>query len=321
MATCRFCDNSLIIGQSTCYSSECQSFLATACTKVLKCGHRCGGIKDESECLPCLYWCTTSDMTVLKQRHDDVCVICFTSSISAAPSIQLACGHVLHLHCTKRVIAARWDGPRITFRFTLCPLCQKAMEHPLLTDILKPIRILYDEVKRMALTRLKYDGLQNTESISTPGAPFYQDPEGFSINKYAYYICFQCQKPYFGGEARCDEQDFVENHKKEDFVCARCSQSNSQICAKHGIDYLEYKCRYCCSMARFHCFGTTHFCDACHTNHTHLTQLPKDKLPRCPAGPVGKQLEGSACPLGISHPPTGDEFALGCGLCNDLMSF
>ncbi|KAL3881025.1 hypothetical protein ACJMK2_033225 [Sinanodonta woodiana] len=186
--------------------------------------------------------------------------------------------------------------------------------------MLTPIRALYEEVKRMALTRLIHDGLQDTESIRTPGSQFYQDKAGFAINKYAYYICFKCQKPYFGGEARCEEQDVVENHKKEDFVCVRCSQTNIKICA-HGVDHLEYKCRYCCSMARWFCFGTTHFCDACHTNHTVLTQLPKDQLPKCPAGPVGKQLEGSTCPLGISHPPTGDEFSLGCGLCNDLLSF
>ncbi|KAL3880994.1 hypothetical protein ACJMK2_033195 [Sinanodonta woodiana] len=259
MATCRYCNNSLIIGQSTCSNWECQSFRATACNKVLKCGHLCGGIKDESQCLSCLYWCTTADMTSLKQKHDDVCVVCYSSPISAAPSIQLTCGHVIHFHCTKSVLAARWPGPRITFGFTLCPICQKAMEHPLLTDMLTPIRALYEEVKRMALTRLIHDGLQDTESIRTPGSQFYQDKAGFAINKYAYYICFKCQKPYFGGEARCEEQDVVENHKKEDFVCVRCSQTNIKICA-HGVDHLEYKCRYCCSMARWFCFGTTHFC-------------------------------------------------------------
>jgi hypothetical protein len=36
------------------------------------------------------------------------------------------------------------------------------------------------------------------------------------------------------------------------------------MCPKHGTDYLEYKCRYCCSVAVFFCFGTTHFCNACH---------------------------------------------------------
>ncbi|KAL3880993.1 hypothetical protein ACJMK2_033194 [Sinanodonta woodiana] len=320
MAACRFYDNSVIIGHTTCSSSECQSFRSTACNKVLKCGHLCGGIKDESQCLSCLYWCNTADMTSLKQKHDDVCAVCI-SKLIAAPSIQLTCGHVLHLHCTKGVLAARWPGPRITFGFTLCPICQKAMEHPVLKDYLIPIRALCEEVRRMALTRLTHDGLQDTESIRTPGAPFYQDPAGFAINKYAYYICFKCKQPYFGGVARCEEQDVVENNRQEEFVCVRCSQSQSPICVKHGTDYLEYKCRYCCSLATFYCFGTTHFCDACHTNNTLLTHLPKDQLPKCPAGPVGKQMEGTACPLGIPHPPTGDEFALGCGLCNNMLSF
>jgi len=39
-------------------------------------------------------------------------------------------------------------------------------------------------------------------------------------------------------------------------------------------------------------------------------------------GPVGKQLTGNQCPLGLEqHPPTGDEFSLGCGLCNNLKCF
>ena len=34
----------------------------------------------------------------------------------------------------------------------------------------------------------------------------------------------------------------------------------AQECPEHKRDYIEYKCRYCCSVATFFCFGTTHFC-------------------------------------------------------------
>jgi E3 ubiquitin-protein ligase MYCBP2 len=39
------------------------------------------------------------------------------------------------------------------------------------------------------------------------------------------------------------------------------------------------------------------------------------------AGPVFKQLEGSECPLHVVHPPTGEEFALGCGVCRNAQTF
>jgi E3 ubiquitin-protein ligase MYCBP2 len=47
---------------------------------------------------------------------------------------------------------------------------------------------------------------------------------------------------------------------------------------------LEYKCRYCCSVAVFFCFGTTHFCNACHDDFQRVTNIPRLELPSCPAG-------------------------------------
>lgn len=136
------------------------------------------------------------------------------------------------------------------------------------------------------------------------------------------------------------------------------SPSHWQMCSKHGTDFLEYKCRYCCSVAVFFCFGTTHFCNACHDDFQRMTSVPKEELPHCPAGavdyvslertksfprternkkhaylyltlflillitgPKGKQLEGTECPLHVVHPPTGEEFALGCGVCRNAHTF
>jgi len=38
-------------------------------------------------------------------------------------------------------------------------------------------------------------------------------------------------------------------------------------------------------------------------------------------GPKARQLEGEECPLHIQHPPTGEEFALGCGVCRNAHTF
>lgn len=42
--------------------------------------------------------------------------------------------------------------------------------------------------------RLEYEGLDKAEAILTPGARFYQDPAGFAMERYAYYVCFKCKK-------------------------------------------------------------------------------------------------------------------------------
>ncbi|XP_030886587.1 E3 ubiquitin-protein ligase MYCBP2 [Leptonychotes weddellii] len=131
-----------------------------------------------------------------------------------------------------------------------------------------------------------------------------------------------CQA-YFGGEARCDaEAGQGDDYDPRELICGACSDvSRAQMCPKHGTDFLEYKCRYCCSVAVFFCFGTTHFCNACHDDFQRMTSIPKEELPHCPAGPKGKQLEGTECPLHVVHPPTGEEFALGCGVCRNAHTF
>lgn len=144
-----------------------------------------------------------------------------------------------------------------------------------------------------------------------------------SFFRYAYYLCHKCQKPYFGGEAQCQQLNSSNDYNPSELLCGGCSDvARAQICPRHGSTYLEYKCRYCCSIAVFFCFGTTHFCAACHDDFQRLIALPRDQLPACPAGPRATSLDpGEQCPLKIHHPPTGEEFALGCGICRNLSSF
>lgn len=321
---CRFCGSAsntglLAIG-NVCAESECQEYSRTACSKTLPCGHQCGGVKDEANCLPCLHGCVSSD---LKQDADDMCMICFTEALSCAPTIQLRCGHLFHLHCSASALTRRWPGPRITFAFSLCPICKAPIEHDSLQELLKPIKVLFEDVKRKALMRLEYEGLHRSETITTVGARFYQDPAGYAMERYAYYVCCKCEKAYYGGEARCDaEAGIGDDYDPNELVCGGCSDvSRAQMCPKHGTDFLEYKCRYCCSVAVFFCFGTTHFCNACHDDFQRVTNIPKGDLPRCPAGARAKKLEGEECPLHVKHPPTGEEFALGCGVCRNAHTF
>ncbi|XP_029559556.1 E3 ubiquitin-protein ligase MYCBP2 isoform X1 [Salmo trutta] len=323
---CRFCGTrngtELSAMGSVCSDPDCQEYTKLACSKTQACGHLCGGVRNEKSCLPCLHGCNKST-GCLKQDADDMCMICFTEALSAAPSVQLDCSHVFHLQCTRRVLENRWLGPRITFGFMSCPICKNKINHSVIKDLLDPIKELFEDVRRKALMRMEYEGLHKSEAITTPGARFHNDPAGFAMNRYAYYVCYKCQKAYFGGEARCDaEAGKGDDYDSSELICGACSDvSRAQMCSKHGTDFLEYKCRYCCSVAVFFCFGTTHFCNACHDDFQRMTSVPKEELPHCPAGPKGKQLEGTECPLHVVHPPTGEEFALGCGVCRNAHSF
>ncbi|XP_018420885.1 PREDICTED: E3 ubiquitin-protein ligase MYCBP2 [Nanorana parkeri] len=324
--TCRFCGSrngtELSAVGSVCSDTDCQEYAKSACSKTHSCGHPCGGVKNEDHCLPCLHGCDKI-ATSLKQDADDMCMICFTEALSAAPAIQLDCSHVFHLQCCRRVLENRWLGPRITFGFMSCPICKNKINHTVLKDLLDPIKELYEDVRRKALMRLEYEGLHKSDAITTPGVRFYNDPASYAMNRYAYYVCYKCKKAYFGGEARCDaEAGQGDDYDPRELICGACSDvSRAQMCPKHGTDFLEYKCRYCCSVAVFFCFGTTHFCNACHDDFQRMTSILKEELPHCPAGPKGKQLEGTECPLHVVHPPTGEEFALGCGVCRNAHTF
>jgi len=324
-AVCRYCGGSscaaLPVMDGVCTQEECTQHQAASCGKTNPCGHPCGGIANESPCLPCLHGC---DKTAkLKQDADDMCMICFTEALYPIPSILLACGHVFHLHCCRAVLTARWSGPRISFGFTNCPICKVRMVHPALNYLLDPVQALHEDVRKKALMRLEYEGLSKCEAVSTKGARWYNDPAGFAMERYAYYVCYKCGKAYFGGEARCDlDAGIGDAFNPEELVCGGCSDvSQAQMCPKHGTDYLEYKCRYCCSVAVFFCFGTTHFCNSCHDDFQRVANIPKAELPQCPVGPKAVALDQEECPLHVKHPATGEEFALGCGVCRNAHTF
>ncbi|CAB3259020.1 unnamed protein product [Arctia plantaginis] len=323
---CRFCgtrgSSGLLAIGNVCADQQCQEHGKEACPRVLSCGHLCGGVRNERACLPCLHGCAVAndETAPLRQDADDMCMICFTDPLQAAPALQLKCGHVFHLHCCKKVLASKWNGPRITFSFSQCPICKEDMDHWTLEELLAPIRRLREEVKRKATMRLEYEGKPLPGGARAAQQP---DQSAYAMERYAYYVCHKCGKAYFGGMARC-EAETSGWWEPSELVCGACSDvAGARTCPKHGADFLEYKCRYCCSVAVFFCFGTSHFCNSCHDDFQRVTNIPKHLLPQCPAGPKGEQLPGSVdeCPLHVLHPPTGEEFALGCGVCRNAHAF
>ena len=258
-----------------------------------------------------------------------MCMICFSEVLMAAPVVLLRCGHAFHAHCCTAVLERRWPGPRITFTFMLCPICKRDISHASLDELIAPLTALRQDVQRKALMRLDYEGLLRGGQTETDQSLTSSSSSSalLAMDRYAYYMCCKCDKAYYGGEARCelasDARPAVsEDYDPSELVCGGCSDvARAQMCVRHGADFLEYKCRYCCSVAVFFCFGTTHFCAACHDDFQRVTSLSRADLPRCPAGPRATQLTGDECPLHVQHPDTGEEFALGCGVCRNAHTF
>jgi len=327
---CKYCEEPierLASGMiDVCDRPDCVIKIKDACKKVLQCGHSCSGFHGENHCLPCLHQdCSKAVAPLLNgQTGDDYCIICGVERIVNAPCIRSSCGHIFHLHCITTRIVKRWHRPRIVFNFCSCPLCKKWLEFPpesaLNTKMLEYTR-LFEDIKRKSMERLKYEKRDQDERLVTKGDAYYQKPVEYAIAIYSYYECFKCKKPYFGGLKRCEdlmqEDSKNESFKPEELVCAECSSVGItlQNCPKHGKDYIEFKCKFCCSIATWFCWGSTHFCESCHKRQCegdYVSKYTKDKLPKC----TGK----NSCPLKVDHKGNGEEFALGCALCRNLVN-
>jgi hypothetical protein len=206
-------------------------------------------------------------------------------------------------------------------------LCGTDIAHPLLQTWLEPIRKLKEQLEARYEERLKMEGLMlvegfppiapaaaagedEVEPLPQPPVPlvsplydpfsvYYRNPIRYGNEQLNYYPCAKCSRPYFGGLRRCQDVN-REEPNRDDLVCGGCS-AGSAVCDKHGNQYMEWKCKYCCNAAVWYCWGTTHFCELCHS--------PPRKSVReeCP----GEEL----CPLRGAHPPNGSEFAIGCAMC------
>lgn len=246
------------------------------------------------------------------QLKDDYCNICWSESLGAAPCVQLACSHIFHHHCLLKNLAAKWQGVTITFGFLECPLCKHQVSHPALASHLKPYLDLQAEVHKKALDRFNHMNLKDAKELTEVTSPYYQQPLKYALARFCYYPCFKCKKPYFGGLKECSAEQRVagKDDKLEELICGSCSAQGSgasSSCAKHGTDYIEYKCKFCCNVAAWYCWGSTHFCEECHKKAAEIAKLPKDKLPKCTCS--------------SKHPPNGEEHCLGCSLCRFNDSF
>eukprot|EP00727_Mastigamoeba_balamuthi_P011166 m51a1_g6672 putative probable e3 ubiquitin-protein ligase mycbp2 (598) ;mRNA; r:204452-207534 len=265
--------------------------------------------------------CAEKNRAACQKRHpaSDYCNICWVEELGAAPCIQLTCGHVLHYHCLRQRLERGWQSPFISFGFMTCPLCNKQIEHTALDSILKPMLQLKSEVESRAAQRLEYEGFTKAKEITSPESPFFQKPLEFAMHRYLYSLCHKCRKPYFAGVRQCQAgvaaDDNIDPVQLTCDVCAGIGVASD--CSIHGKEYIEYKCRYCCSVAAWYCGPSLgHFCNACHTKQCagdYLNRKPVSALPQCP-GP-------ESCQLKIPHPQPGVDFSLGCIICRNLKTF
>ena len=247
--------------------------------------------------------------------------ICFTSELGEEPCVKLTCGHVFHANCLLQMLMHRWTTLRVTFGFLDCPSCKSPIRIdysvPLLEDALEAMYRIKCDIQGRAVAMAMNEGLDLEGRVVTPGDHFYGKLEEFAMHNCTFYECNKCGDFYFGGMQDCEAALAAEDKtKKEDLLCKTCTEKElglgQTMCEKHGNEFIDYKCMYCCSIALFICCkGRYYFCTPCHND---IMNGGKHKAQsECTGGPQ--------CALGIaSHPAASDDpkasaFSLGCSLC------
>jgi len=309
-----------------CEAAECQERARDGCTHIMKCKHVCIGVRGEKAHIGCMVQgclgstsaggasgkLVASGVVDSGQVAEDLCNICWVEELRKAPCVKLECGHVFHYHCIKTKLETRWIGVRVTFSFMDCPLCKQTMSAAAIKPLIDQSLVLKKLVYAKAEQRLAIEGGHKDAQELKPGGRYEKNHAEYAMHKFAYYICHLCQAPYFGGMRSCEVAAGVGEERafiKEEMICGGCSSQGQNTCAKHGTEAIEHKCKFCCTVASWYCWGTTHFCDDCHrkqgTPESMSRKAVKD-LPQCTP---------DTCPLKLAHPKNGNEFVLGCQIC------
>eukprot|EP00891_Asterochloris_glomerata_P008572 jgi/Astpho2/8572/fgenesh1_pg.00126_%23_3_t len=227
--------------QLVCRGEECSAKLRQACLRRLPCGHLCGGVRGEEagHCLGCLQGFPGPAISFNFLN----CVNCGNSDAQRAISQEICCAEPL-------------------------------MQHPALREWLRRPLELRQETVSKAKQRLKVlpagwpqgtgiqakhglqaEGLMADPALS-PGGPFDGRPGDFALSKLNFYQCSRvgCQRVYYGGRKECRAQAAEEDAAGqagggagEELLCGSCAGGQgAAACSKHGSEFIEYKCRFCC---------------------------------------------------------------------------
>ena len=258
------------------------------------------------------------------EEGTEYCKLCYTEALENAPCLTLDCGHVVHARCSLKRLLVGQAGHRLTFRYLQChePGCQGTFASLASTARNSPIGIIADAAKkRWAMyCSVRSSGEQRwakhlkyaPEALA--GGRFHGQPAEHALARLAFYACSECDRPFFGGAAQCgngmddaEDQNAGEGGGEDGKAGGRVDADNKLLCPtcmgpsvgvrscpKHGADDMQMKCRYCCSVAVWRCWGSTSFCDSCHTKHARGEYLTHKQVSHF------KQCKGaSTCPLRV----------------------
>ena len=158
---------------------------------------------------------------------EDICYICYNPISQSTPIELECCGLKMHYKCLKDYIESVVNnkGGRITLNQLSCLLCKNPMKHKSANNLLIETNNLYENLKEISLEQLRKDEKLHDPAVLDKDGEFYNNPSEYAMKIYAFYLCYDCNKPYYFGTNQCaDDQKEEENDDKhrELRVCSKC---------------------------------------------------------------------------------------------------
>ena len=291
---CRFCGKPVLNGVNIqpamriCNDPLCRQYMKQCCTHVLECGHPCCGLRNEKKHLPCA-----------ECDYNALCCYC-GDPLSTKPSIEFKCGHFSHVECVEGHLKTCSLQKKIVLPKCAYPGCNEFPSHPLIDARITPYVEIARKIDVMIRHHMEIEKTADDPHVKNPDdADYYQQPLKYARTTFLFFMCDKCHEPYYGGHKECGLEEAPEGQQ---YICNKCGKIGLEQCPKHGMEGMIYKCFFCCNIAVWFCWGTTHFCDACHNRHV---QAMKGPWPKC----------NGKCQF-APHPPNGQKQKFGmCAIC------
>eukprot|EP01084_Bolivina_argentea_P270172 459346_1 len=168
-------------------------------------------------------------------QYQKQCLICL-DLISIVTPIELECCKLkLHYECLLGWIKDGFPGKgrRIVVKKLRCLMCKQQMMHQAANNLFKQTQKLYNKVEQLALQQVKAHNKMNDDAIINKNSEFYNNPIGYGIKLYSFFICYKCEKPHYYGPNRCGD-DAENNVPPEQIECEKCVKKRMEKLRKEN---------------------------------------------------------------------------------------
>ena len=101
---------------------------------------------------------------------------------------------------------------------------------PEIANEINQLKELRGKILEKAMKVVQKQGLEHDERVTTLGSYYYNNLTAFAEAKVSFFVCNDCNKPYYGGLIDCEQEMGMEDStRKEDLLCKPCLMKEMSV--------------------------------------------------------------------------------------------